>query len=214
MKPAIYVISGLGTDGRVFKGIKIKGIRFQFLKWLAPKSGESLSVYAERFSKQIKTKSPRLIGISFGGILAIEISKILPLKKLILISSIKTRAEMPPLFQLISKIKWMESLIIWLICRITWPAPWFFGATKYARLLKQILKDTNQTLLSWSIHQILHWKNIKPPRMATHIHGDTDRIFPSQYTKHIHEIKKGGHFMIMENASEISALLNSVLPKT
>ncbi len=60
------------------------------MDWIEPLKNESLKNYAQRISNKITSDNPTLIGLSFGGILAVEISKILKLQKVILISSAKT----------------------------------------------------------------------------------------------------------------------------
>ena len=65
------------------------------LSWIPPFKNEKLSDYALRMSKKINVKKPILIGVSFGGILVQEISKIIECEKLIIVSSIKSKSELP-----------------------------------------------------------------------------------------------------------------------
>src|ERR1035437_6749894 len=92
----LYFIPGLGADERLFSKLKLPGYKKKFIKWLVPKENESLPHYAKRLSAQIdSSKSFSLIGVSFGGMLAVEMSKFLKPKKIFLISSAKTNRELP-----------------------------------------------------------------------------------------------------------------------
>src|SRR5690349_17938311 len=91
----IYCISGLAADERAFSCLKFEGYKVVCLPWLTPLPNESIRAYATRMSKAITTEDPILIGLSFGGMMAIEISKLIAVEKVILISSIKSRRELP-----------------------------------------------------------------------------------------------------------------------
>jgi pimeloyl-ACP methyl ester carboxylesterase len=71
----IYCISGLGADERVFQKLKFQGYQPIHIKWLEPEAGENIANYTQRLTTQIKAEKPILIGLSFGGIIAVEMSK-------------------------------------------------------------------------------------------------------------------------------------------
>lgn len=95
----IYIFSGLGVDKRVFDRIDFGDLDITFIDWIAPNSDESIQEYAGRFSERITSSNPVLIGLSFGGIIAVKISKLIPTEKIILIASAKTRHELPKLYR-------------------------------------------------------------------------------------------------------------------
>ena len=91
----IYCISGLGTDEQVFRNISLPGTRFVHLPWLHHSPRESLASYAARMASQISEPEPIIIGLSFGGMIGIEIARQQAVKKLIIISGVKTSRELP-----------------------------------------------------------------------------------------------------------------------
>lgn len=86
MKKA-YVFSGLGVDKRVFDNMDFGDLQVEFVDWITPEKTESLQQYALRLSGCIDTENPVLIGLSFGGMIAVEISKVMRCRKTILIAS-------------------------------------------------------------------------------------------------------------------------------
>src|SRR5690349_8277991 len=91
----IYCISGLGADERAFERLNIKGCSLHHLNWISPMKNETLSSYAARMLLQIEEDHPILLGLSFGGMIAVEMARQIEPSKLILISSVKTHTEIP-----------------------------------------------------------------------------------------------------------------------
>ena len=80
LKP-IYFISGLGADERIFQWLRYDGYRPIHIHWLPPERRESVEHYAHRLAQDIKDKRPIIVGLSFGGIVAIEIAKQIDVRK-------------------------------------------------------------------------------------------------------------------------------------
>lgn len=95
-------------------------------------------------------------------------------------------------------------------------ANYYFGieSKSEAVLLKEIINDTDQDFLFWAINQIVNWENKSCFRNLLHIHGTSDRIFPIGSIANAHQIPNGGHFMIVNRANEVSALIFEQLNKT
>lgn len=207
----IYFISGLGADERVFQKLVLpQSWHLVYLQWIEPLPDESLSAYAKRMSAQIKTdKAFVLIGLSFGGMIAVEMSSFLQPKLIILISSVATKHELPPSFKALGKMGIDKVVPSSLLKTITPYTYWIFGSstTEEKKLLKQIIDDTSPPFLKWAIHRIINWQQEHPPANMVHIHGTDDRIFPARYTKAHMTIKDAGHLMVYSQAGIISHLL-------
>ena len=210
----IYCISGLGADERVFQKLKLQGYQPVHIRWVAPKMQESISDYAQRLTKQIKSDSPILIGLSFGGIIAVEIAKQLNTKKVILISSTKNQQEIPFYFKI---FRWLPIHLLLPAKIILWfgqlLASWFFSLETIdeRKLFRAILLDTDAKFTKWAIHQIISWKNELTPENIYHVHGESDRIFPYKFIHEDFSITKGGHFMILNRAEHISQLIQKII---
>ncbi|HUS03209.1 MAG TPA: hypothetical protein VMY77_15830, partial [Chitinophagaceae bacterium] len=101
----IYCISGLGADERVFSKFRFPDHQVHFIKWITPQKNESIESYAKRLITQIQHDDPILIGLSFGGIMCIEIARQIKAGLIIIISSIKSSDEMPLWMRLSGKLK-------------------------------------------------------------------------------------------------------------
>ena len=104
LKPTIYIISGLGADKRMFQNFSFEGFEVVHIDWILPLDNETLQNYALRISENISDENSILIGLSFGGILSVEISKIKKFKKVFLLSSAKTKFEIPFYYRVLGKL--------------------------------------------------------------------------------------------------------------
>ena len=211
--PHIYLFSGLGADERVFQKLTFPGYSITFVQWVTPDEGESMLQYAERLLPQIRTSHPILIGLSFGGMMAIEVAKLMATTQVILLSSAKNRTEIPFYFRFAGWLGLHHLLPTRLMKQASFISYWLFGAqsAKDRQLLKAILEDTDPRFLKWAINVIVHWRNQEIPESIQHIHGTNDRILPVRYVSCSNRIKGGGHLMVFNRSDEVQAILNRIL---
>jgi len=213
LKNSVYIFSGLGTDERVFQKLKFENVNVTFIQWIPPKSKETLEEYVVRISKQITSESPILVGLSFGGMVAVEVSKIIKTKKLILLATAKGKKEIPIYFRFLGKIGFHKLIPSNVFRSANLFTYWFFGIDSNfeRKLLKQILVDMNPTFLKWAIDKIVNWENITIPQNAIHIHGSKDRILPLKFIQYDVKIQGGGHFMTINKYLELNEIIKSEL---
>ena len=123
----LYAFSGLGADERVFEFLNLE-VPIIPVKWIPPQKDESLSEYSKRLSLKIDGREPfGLIGVSFGGMVAGTISKILRPELTIIISSATKSSELPQWWQLVRK----TSILKMIPSRVIKPSPflirWLFS---------------------------------------------------------------------------------------
>lgn len=161
MENDIYIVSGLGADERVFQRLDLSGYKATFIHWIPPQENETIEHYATRLLEQIKTTKPILLGLSFGGIMAVEIAKRIETEKVILIASAKTKSEIPFYFRFIGSLGIHNIIPTRLLKSSNILTHWFFGITseKDKEVFSQILKDTDPIFLKWAIDKIVSWSN-------------------------------------------------------
>lgn len=206
----IYFIPGLGADERLFSKLKLEGYERRYVKWVTPLSTETLPAYARRLSEQIDPKDKfSLAGVSFGGMIAVEIAKILSPEHLFLIASAKTHTEIPvgirllkyiPVYKLVT-----ESFVRWL-AKLNKHRFGIFDEEEL-HLFADMMFSCPAGYLKESIRMIVHWKNREFPASVIHMHGDTDRLFPIHRIKTPLVIKGGTHFMPYHNAAEVGKII-------
>lgn len=209
----IYCISGLGADERAFSRLQIHGYTLVNLPWLLPIANETIAQYAKRMSVGITEENPVLMGLSFGGMMSIEIAKFLSVNKVILISSIKSLNELPFWMTGAGRLR-LNKLFSMQSYKILEPIQnRFLGVTdaEEIAIVRNYRKNAPVVYTNWAINEILNWRNNWQPPVVFHIHGDNDKMFPIKKVSPTHVVKGGGHFMIMNKAAEISRLINEIV---
>ncbi len=214
MSKHIYIFSGLGADESVFQLLDFSGFSISFIQWIIPNKGETIENYATRLiAGQITTKRPTLIGLSFGGLIAVEAAKQLETGKVILIASAKTKKEIPFYYRWTGRLRFHKLLPASLLKQSNFISNWFFGAiTSFDKqLLKTIFRNTDPVFLKWAIDKALRWTNQTELENVKHIHGTADRILPFCFIKCDLEVKNGGHFMTINKAGELTRTIRAIL---
>ncbi|WP_400079655.1 alpha/beta hydrolase [Winogradskyella sp. R77965] len=197
----VYLMPGMAANPTIFEHIKLPESQYEihWLEWQIPEKTETLQAYAKRMCKYIKHDNIVLLGVSFGGILVQEMSKYLKLKKLFVVSSVKSHHELPKRFKLIKYTKAYKILPTQLVSNIDLLAKYAFGETikKRVDLYKKYLSVSDKTYLDWAIKQVVCWDQEEPHPDAIYIHGDKDLVFPHSCGGNCIVIKGGTHIMVI-----------------
>jgi len=212
----VFLVAGLGADTRVYNNIDLKEHEVVCVDWIEPNQTDTLSTYAQKLIIQyhISTGSV-VIGNSLGGMIAVEMAKLIPLQKVILISSIKTVSEAPwyfPLFRLLPVYKiipgrWYKSFRVFIrfaFGKMTADELWLF---------QDMLKTSSPVFLKWAMTAVLHWDNKIAPANVFQVIGDKDKVFSYKRIKAATVIKGGTHIMIFDKAKQLSKILREILKK-
>ena len=220
MTSTLYLIPGLGADHRLFEPLLAylpAAVRPQVLEWLAPESSiETLAAYAARLAAPVPLEEACWVaGVSFGGILALEIGRIRPLARVIQISSVSAAALLPLTFRLARDTRLYRLSPPQLLRGLPGVAKWFFGiqdAGMYA-LLRSFLSNMNVAYTRWAIHGLLTWDS-RGVGKAIRLHGTKDRIFPLAHREVEYRVADGPHFMVYTHARQVGTILTEILTAT
>lgn len=196
-----YLMPGMAANPTIFEHIKLPEDQFKlhWLDWMIPKVNESIEAYAARMNERIEEENAVLLGVSFGGILVQEMSKLKAFKKVIVVSSVKSKHELPKRMKLVRYTKAYKILPTQLVQNIELLAKYAFGETitKRLELYKKYLSVTDKRYLDWAIKQVVCWEQEEPQPNTIYIHGDKDAVFPHSCTEDTIVIKGGTHIMII-----------------
>tara|TARA_B100000780_G_scaffold270453_1_gene230273 strand:- start:5486 stop:6145 length:660 start_codon:yes stop_codon:yes gene_type:complete len=199
----VYFMPGMCANSMIFERIELgSNFKSHYLDWIPPLKNESLRNYVIRLSKNIKHENSILIGVSFGGVIVQELSKILKIKKIIIISSVKSNKELSNSMKFAKKTKSYKLLpVTWLNDFESLLA--FVLGPKIKRkvnLYRKYLSVRDENYLKWAIEAMINWKQEDPLDDVIHIHGTLDLVFPVVNIKNYIPLKKGDHNMIFKRA--------------
>jgi len=213
MENVIYCLSGLGADERVFGGIHINGFHLKHLPWLKPFEKENIKHYSLRMAEMIDHPFPILLGVSFGGLIAIEMAKEMTVNKIIIVSSVKSDDELPNWMKLVGRFQLNK---IFPVKSNKFTERFDDHQLGIANEEEKIMvesyrKKSDPSYMDWAINEILNWKNRWQPKQLFHIHGSMDRMFPIKNIKPTHVIDGGTHIMMINRHQEISTHINDII---
>jgi pimeloyl-ACP methyl ester carboxylesterase len=212
----IYLLPGLGADKRMYQKQLAVMPGARVLEHLSPVKGQTLAAYAKRVGALIDTSRPFvLIGTSLGGMVCMELARLINPQKIILIASIKNRAEMP-LFIRSMKYLNFHRLIPGnaykrfnnlMVKRLDGR-----GDKAAAQLIKDMTDDADPHFLKWAINAVINWKGEEQAaKNIVHLHGTADQLFSYNLIKNAIPVKNGTHVMNITNSEEVNRILLKAL---
>ena len=197
----VYLMPGMAASPKIFEYIQLPENQFKIhlLEWVLPLDNESISEYALRLCKNIKHNDIVLLGVSFGGVIVQEMNKHIKVRKLILVSSVKSMKELPKKMLLAKATKAYALVPTQLASKLNVLEKYALGdtVTKRLELYKTYLSVNDSKYLSWAIKEMVCWSQINYRKDIIHIHGDKDAVFPIKNIKDCIVIKNGTHIAII-----------------
>lgn len=205
---AIYLVPGMATDKKIFERVRLpkEAFEVQVLEWLPPKEKEPLKHYVKRMSLNIRHEDPILVGVSFGGVIVQEMSEIIQTEKTIIVSSVKSRQELPTYMKFGASTKLYKLLTASGILSISdlGRLGWSDRSRKNLRQMQAYLSVRDKEYLSWAIKNMVEWEREKEDPEVYHIHGDKDEIFPIKHINKCRKIENGTHAMILDKTPSVT----------
>ena len=195
----VYFMPGMAANPSIFNNIELPS--------------ETFEDYALEMCRNIKYENAVLIGVSFGGILVQEMAKHIKVGKVIIISSVKSRSELPKRMIFAKYTKVHKLLPTGLVNNMELLAKYAFGETvpKRLALYEQYLSIRDKYYLDWSIDCIVNWKQTHSQENIVHIHGENDPVFPIGHIKDCIKVKNGTHTMIIHRSKWFNEHLPTII---
>lgn len=214
-KIPVYLMPGLAASAAIFERIALPEVTFEIvlLEWEIPLDQETLPDYAKRMTEKIKHPNPVLIGVSFGGILVQEMAAFIQVRKVIIISSVKSNLEFPRRMKIAKTTKAYKLIPMSLILNIENLAKFSFGAkvNQRLKLYEKFLSVRDIRYLDWAIEKVILWDRTVADKNVIHIHGDADDVFPIKYISDCIVVKGGTHIMILNKYKWLNANLPEII---
>jgi len=211
----IFAIPGLGVDGRIYQRLSTFIPQLEIIEWLEPLKGEDLEYYTHRMAERIKAhKGPKIImGTSFGGVVAQEISTFVPINGLILLSTFKKNDARPWFFSIGEKIPLYQLLRGKIRYHfLPWLGPFIGVPDKDDQdLLQDMFMSASIPHRIWGAGEIVKWKGVQLQVPFVHIHGKEDRVFHAENISEAIFIENTGHFMLHQQAERVARYIKDWL---
>lgn len=221
----IVLFPGLGADPRMFDQQRRRfGDDLECPDWLTPDPGEAFDDYARRWARQLQsqpddTRPLFLGGVSFGGMVAMQMARHLPAKAVILIGSCRSTAAKPPRWQIARRIgnlipqrllgrRVLAAAALWvaLLDRLDGP---------HRKLLMTMAADSDPQRIRWSADACADWlfdEHNEPGFPPVYqIHGRRDAIIPLHPGDPDTLIPDGRHILGFSHAHTVNRYILDVI---
>ncbi|MFO0918687.1 MAG: alpha/beta fold hydrolase [Planctomycetaceae bacterium] len=196
----IILLPGLGMDERLFAMQKLEFSTIQVPEWLPHRTFESLADYGRRMAEAVDPGKPCYVGgMSFGGMVALEMARHLDCRGCFLISSVRSFQDFPDWARFLGPWSYIlpprsdlllagfSSAALWTFGRLLPPAP------------RQFLSNVSKLrapIMPWACRAVYSWKPAQPlPGPIFQIHGATDKMLPAQRSHAEEFVPQGGHYL-------------------
>lgn len=182
-------------------------------EFIPPENNETLVSYASRMANRIPANS-FVAGVSFGGIVALEISRIVRPRGCILISSIRQPEELPPWFR-----GWRvlggrrTNALLRTIGAAASMVPRFACTSSTIRVSK--LAGAGGQWHRWATASVVDWQPYPEFKACPllQIHGSADSTFPIRYVNPDVTVAGGRHALPTSNPIETAEAILEFIEK-
>ena len=213
----IYLLPGLGFDDRIFQKLDFAPYSARALNWIEPQPKELIVDYARRMAAAIpEAKTPVLVGHSMGGIMAQEIAAIRRVRAIVLLSSIRSRQELPTHFRVVKplglhRLFWKEPTLSTVKY---WGKRHGYETSEELALFKSMVGGHSNNYLQWALRALSNWKE---PQLdftipILQMHGSKDKTFPVSRIEAADVTLVGaGHLMLYKRPEVVSEQIKKFL---
>jgi pimeloyl-ACP methyl ester carboxylesterase len=210
--PPIILLPGIGLDDRLYATQRAEFPQIVVPDWLPPRFRESLPDYARRMAEAVDPAGPCYVGgLSFGGMVALEMSRHLDCRGCFLISSILSRDELPKWAKFLAPWAWMLPPRCDLLGAVAGTAILWTAGGLLPKRWKQFcthLSKTRSPMLPWACRAVVRWTPSEPFRCPIYrIHGENDPILPYRGAGADHLVPRGGHLLPLSHPFVVSEFL-------
>lgn len=209
---SLILLPGMGADARMFRPQQQAFPQLQIAEWTTPEPRETIARYAERMSERIALNGFKVVsGASFGGVVALEMAALIPVRKCILIGSLRSPAGLRSSYLRLQGLSSLSALApggaragLWLAGAVCTPS--------FRGILRQ-LADADGRFLSWAVRALLEWNpsaNIANVVIAQ-IHGQKDWLLPARSSQADQIVPGAGHLLSLTHPREVNDFIRNQL---
>lgn len=216
-KHKVYFMAGQGADERSLQYLTLDPrIERVYIPYLVPEKGESMSSYAHRMAASINPDEDfSIVGVSLGGMIAVEMTRFLNPRHVVVIASAKGASDIAPRYKLLKYLPLHTIFGDWGMKRLSPLGRRLFepDSQPFEPIYQAMIADKPDQFIHRATACIATWETAQPTRTdIVHIHGSKDHTLPIRNIQKVdYVIKGGGHMMITTHAAQISEILNKIL---
>ena len=215
----VICLPGLGLDERAFELIDFPGhCSVDMVSAPIPKWNEDMGSYSKRIyrSIDIRDDSVAILGVSFGGMVAMELAGLLTdtLEVVVIqISSCKSATGIPWYYKSLKGVP-LHYLVRGSMMECIAPLAARGDMDKQVETLyKDMIYNYSEVRFRRSTSMILNWNSVESSTRVISIHGSRDGVLPVKHLGYVPDYIMGGakHNLLFTHTTELEKVLTEVL---
>jgi pimeloyl-ACP methyl ester carboxylesterase len=216
----LILLPGIGANHLLFSKTLGAFPQGQVPPWQVPLPKESIPAYAKRWAPSFSEGPYVLVGMSFGGMVALELAKWVNTQSVVLLSSCWETKAIQARFRVLEQIsRWVPDFIVrqgvrTLGAPVTAKRQGVSSAEK--DLLVQMSRDLDLPFARWACFSASTWQfnlsqeeNLPYPLFA--LHGRLDRVIPLVEAPWVEVVEDGRHLLPLTHPERVNAILAKAL---
>ncbi|MFM7105020.1 MAG: alpha/beta hydrolase [Flavobacteriales bacterium] len=206
-----YLIPGMGANRRLYENYQLPGM-IHHLEWEHVSGPQTLADYAKHLAKKMNTSNNIIVGSSMGGMMAVELSRIVRPLLTVLISAPTGRHQFPRSLKILDRIGLHRAMGPKTLFKLTKLCDTFMGfkTEEQRSMFYEMMQSNGPDFLHYSVKAVLGWNNLDLPEGSfIQIIGDRDRLFDCRKIPGSIVLKGSGHFSTYEKSEEICAIITA-----
>ncbi|MEM9943683.1 MAG: alpha/beta hydrolase [Planctomycetota bacterium] len=207
----LILFPGMGADASIFFHQSLAFPSLTVPDWLSPNDGDDLTSYCSRMADSLSLDRPCILGgASFGGIVALEMTRHLDALACILIGSIRSPLQIPKRIRMLRPFAAALNIVpITLLQKsagLSAIAASNAGLKHLAGVARQF-SHAETKVLRWSARQLLAWNTNYDDVDIRQIHGSHDHVFPVRCVEPDEIVSGGGHVISMTHGPQVNEFI-------
>ena len=215
--PPLILLPGLGADHRIWRPQRRAFPSLLTPDFIPVEKRESLQDYAGRFAADLARRHDLsqpffLGGVSFGGMVAVEMTRVLKPRAVLLVAACRSRRQVSRPFRVAELV--VQGLPNPLGRALAdGPVPWLFSKLERLdendqQLLTDIAAAADIEQVKRQAHAIARWDGERPTDVPVRsIHGRLDRVIPLKSIQADEVIEDGRHLIHLTHAGRVNAFV-------
>ncbi len=211
-----YLIPGMGADQRIYQNFNLRYGKVHYLNWVDAQDSKDMKDFAKIIANRITTENNVIVGSSMGGMMSVELSRIVNPLATVLISAPTGIHQFPRILKAAKQSKIHKVVTPKTIPYFYKLADTFMGFKnpQQRQMFYEMMSGLGPKFIHFSVNAVLEWDNQEEPSgKYLQIIGSKDVLFDYRKMKNPVVLENGGHFSAFDRAEEVSNIINNFVEK-
>ncbi len=217
----LIFLPGIGANHLLFSKTLAAFPQGKVPAWQVPLPKESLQHYAKRWASSFQSGPYVLVGMSFGGMVALELAKWVNTQSVVLLSSCWHSQAIRPYFRRWEKIsRWLPDFLMRPLLRTLGPPVTArrqgISSAAEINLLIQMSREIDLPFARWAAFSAATWQCDLPseqqqPYRLFALHGRKDVVIPLVEAPWVEVVEDGRHLLPLTHPDRVNAVIRKAL---